>query len=115
MAEIEEVSTVHLYYGDTALFTCEAKILQQEELEPKDGVDGKQFCLVLDRTVMHPQGGTSRQRQQAIATHSKGPLELVSPVSSLLVWAFQDLLCKGVGQVEAELIVPHPLIGVVHL
>lgn len=50
-----DLSTVHLYYDDTEQFTCEAKVIAQEELEKKDG--GKQLCLILDRTVMHPQGG----------------------------------------------------------
>ena len=54
MAGEESPSTDHLYYEDTALFTCEAKLLRQVELE---GKDGKELCLVLDRTVMHPQGG----------------------------------------------------------
>lgn len=54
MASAEDLSTVHLYYEDTALFTCEAKVVRVEEVE---GKDGKQLCLILDRTVMHPQGG----------------------------------------------------------
>ena len=50
-----ELSTVHLYYEDTEQFSCEAKVVAQLELEKKDG--SKELCLVLDRTVMHPQGG----------------------------------------------------------
>ena len=57
----EVPGTVHLYYEDTSLFTCEAKILLQEELEAKDGE--KHISLILDRTVMHPQGGMSMQYQ----------------------------------------------------
>ena len=45
------LSTVHLYYEDTEQFSCEAKVLAEEQLENSD------LCLVLDRTVMHPQGG----------------------------------------------------------
>ena len=55
MASLDDLKTAHLYYDDTALFTCEASVLKQEELEGKDGT--KQLCLILDRTVMHPQGG----------------------------------------------------------
>lgn len=50
-----ELRTTHLYYDDTELFSCEARVLAQEELEGKGGE--KQLCLILDRTVMHPQGG----------------------------------------------------------
>ena len=49
------LSTVHLYYDDTELFTCEAKLLQQEEAATKG--KGAHLSLILDRTVMHPQGG----------------------------------------------------------
>ena len=52
------LSTVHLYYDDTELFTCEGKVIGQEEVTTKDGK--KQLCLILDRTVMHPQGGKWR-------------------------------------------------------
>ena len=56
-SDLEDLKTDHLYYADTALFTCEAKVLRQEELEAAR--DGRQISLILDRTVMHPQGGNS--------------------------------------------------------
>ncbi len=62
MASAEDLSTVHLYYEDTALFTCEAKVVRVEEVE---GKDGKQLCLILDRTVMHPQGGACKANAHA--------------------------------------------------
>ena len=49
------LSTVHLYYEDTEQFTCEARLLKQEDAASKD--KNSQFALILDRTVMHPQGG----------------------------------------------------------
>lgn len=50
-----DLSTVHLYYEDTEQFTCEARLLKQEDVVSKD--KSPQFALILDRTVMHPQGG----------------------------------------------------------
>ncbi len=55
MASPPDLSTLHLYYEDTELFSCEAKVIGQEEIVGKTGE--RQICLVLDRTVMHPQGG----------------------------------------------------------
>ena len=53
-AAAEALSTEHLYYDDTELFSCTARVSRQWETE----VDGeKRTVLVLDRTVMHPQGG----------------------------------------------------------
>jgi len=50
-----DLSTAHLYYGDTELFTSEGKLIAEEEVPLKDG--GVSTSLILDRTVMHPQGG----------------------------------------------------------
>lgn len=55
MASPNDLKTVHLYYDDTEMFTCEAILAGHEEIPSKDG--GKQLCLILDKTVMHPQGG----------------------------------------------------------
>lgn len=44
-------STAHLYYDDTYLFSCTAKVVSIYE-----GDDNK-TVIVLDQTVMHPQGG----------------------------------------------------------
>ena len=54
MATAEALTTEHLYYDDTELFSCTAHVTRQWNTE----VDGeKRTILVLDRTVMHPQGG----------------------------------------------------------
>lgn len=50
----EGLTTVHLYYDDTELFTNTAHVTGQWETEMNGE---KRTCLVLDRTVMHPQGG----------------------------------------------------------
>ena len=56
MATTQDLRTVHLYYDDTENFTCEGcKVLVQDEVVRKDGE--QTFGLVLDTTVMHPQGG----------------------------------------------------------
>ena len=48
-------TTVPLYYGDTYLFKNTAKVLAVNDTE----VDGKtRTAVILDQTVMHPQGGT---------------------------------------------------------
>lgn len=48
------LTTQHLYYDDTELFNCTAHVTGQWETE----VNGEtRTVLVLDRTVMHPQGG----------------------------------------------------------
>ena len=48
------LSTIHLYYKDTYLFTNTAKVLSVSDAD----VDGKiRTTVVLDQTVMHPQGG----------------------------------------------------------
>ena len=53
-ASAEALRTEHLYYDDTELFSCTAHVTTQWETE----VNGeKRTILVLDRTVMHPQGG----------------------------------------------------------
>lgn len=50
----EALTTVHLYYDDTELFSCTAHVTGQWETE----IDGnKRTVLVLDQTIMHPQGG----------------------------------------------------------
>ena len=56
-ATAEALSTEHLYFDDTELFSCTARLSRQWETE----VNGeKRTVLVLERTVMHPQGGRSR-------------------------------------------------------
>ncbi len=50
-----DLTTEHLYYGDTERFTCEGKVIAVEEVPLKDG--SLSTALILDRTVMHPQGG----------------------------------------------------------
>lgn len=45
--------TQHLYYDDTELFSSVGRVISQYAAT-KDG----QEVLVLDQTVMHPQGGT---------------------------------------------------------
>ena len=55
MASSLDLSTEHLYYHDTELFTCEGKVIAEEEVALKDG--SQSLGIVLDRTVMHPQGG----------------------------------------------------------
>lgn len=42
----------HLYYKDTYLFSCDSVVLLVKEQE-----EGGKYVIVLDRTVMHPQGG----------------------------------------------------------
>ena len=48
------LSTVHMYYDDTELFSNTAKITAIYRAE---GTDGNLLVLVTDQTVMHPQGG----------------------------------------------------------
>ena len=48
------LTTVHLYYNDTYLFRNTAKVLAVSETEMDEK---KQISVVLDQTVMHPQGG----------------------------------------------------------
>ena len=53
-ASSEGLSTNHLYYSDTYLFSCSGKLLNQSEREQ----NGETLTvIVLDQTVMHPQGG----------------------------------------------------------
>ena len=48
------VSTTHLYYADTELFSNAARVIGEHSVE----VNGSQLlAVVLDQTVMHPQGG----------------------------------------------------------
>ncbi len=60
MAEKLEISaspnlaTDHLYYSDTYLFSCSAKVLSQYNTQYNEE---SLTVLVLDQTVMHPQGG----------------------------------------------------------
>lgn len=52
----EGLSTEHLYFDDTELYSCTAHVTGQWETE----MNGKtRTVLVLDRTVMHPQGGVA--------------------------------------------------------
>ena len=52
------LSTTHLYYADTELFSNTAKVIGEHSVE----VNGSQLlAIVLDQTVMHPQGGTCRE------------------------------------------------------
>ena len=50
------LSTVHLYYNDTELFSNTARITAIREADTDNGE--KRIVLVTDETVMHPQGGT---------------------------------------------------------
>lgn len=48
------LSTTHLYYTDTELFSNTAKVIGEHSVE----VNGSPvLAVVLDQTVMHPQGG----------------------------------------------------------
>ena len=48
------LSTNHLYYANTELFSNVAKVIGEHTVE----VNGSQLtAIVLDETVMHPQGG----------------------------------------------------------
>lgn len=55
MAEAANLATIHLYYDDTELFSSTSTLTAVLELETNGE---KQIALVLDKTVMHPQGGT---------------------------------------------------------
>ena len=53
------LSTVHLYYEDTELFSNTAKVIAVREADPE--VEGERIvALVTDETVMHPQGGKEK-------------------------------------------------------
>lgn len=59
------LSTVHLYYEDTELFSNTAKVIAVREADPE--VEGeKVVALVTDETVMHPQGG---KEKMAMGSH----------------------------------------------
>ena len=49
------LSTVHLYYSDTELYNNTARVISVHEVETTGGE--KRIAVVLDETVMHPQGG----------------------------------------------------------
>lgn len=51
---VKGLSTVHLYYNDTELFSNTGRIIAVHEVESNGG---KLMVLVADETVMHPQGG----------------------------------------------------------
>ena len=52
-------STIHLYYDDTYQFSCRGKVLEIYETQ----FNGEQKSVVmLDQTVMHPQGSLSSRR-----------------------------------------------------
>ena len=44
--------TDHLYYNDTYLFSCESEVLLVMEQE-----ESGKCVIILNKTVMHPQGG----------------------------------------------------------
>ena len=53
------LSTVHLYYEDTELFSNTAKVIAVREADSE--VEGERLVvLVTDETVMHPQGGKKK-------------------------------------------------------
>ena len=56
-----ELRTEHLYYEDTYLFECTAKVLHISEADADAGTQ----IVVTDRTVMHPQGGGWSKRKGA--------------------------------------------------
>lgn len=45
--------TEHLYYGDTELYFCAAKVIATRDEANENGL----YAVVTDATVMHPQGG----------------------------------------------------------
>lgn len=53
------LSTIHLYYEDTELFSNTAKVIAVREADP-EGEGEKVVALVTDETVMHPQGGKEK-------------------------------------------------------
>ena len=68
--EISPLNTTHLYYADTELLSNTAEVIGEYSVE----INGSQLlAIVLDQTVMHPQGGTSwyieREREHA---HGEG-------------------------------------------
>lgn len=55
------MNTTHLYYADTELFSNSAKVIGEYSVE----ISGNQLlAIVLDQTVMHPQGGTCMERER---------------------------------------------------
>ena len=64
--EISPLNTTHLYYADTELLSNTAEVIGEYSVE----INGSQLlAIVLDQTVMHPQGGTSWyiERERACA------------------------------------------------
>ena len=65
------LNTTHLYYTDTELFSNNAKVIDEHAVE----VNGSQLsAVVLDQTVMHPQGG------KLMCTSKDDHIDLLSPV-----------------------------------
>ena len=59
--EISPLNTTHLYYADTELLSNTAEVIGEYSVE----INGSQLlAIVLDQTVMHPQGGTLRERER---------------------------------------------------
>ncbi len=56
------LTTVHLYYSDTEVFSNAGRVMAVYETE---GRNGKQLVVVTDQTVMHPQGGARLCRHVA--------------------------------------------------
>ena len=67
----ESLSTEHLYYDDTELYTNTGHVTAEWDTEMNGE---KLISLVLDRTVMHPQGGTCMcegKRRRIILVYSR--------------------------------------------
>ena len=56
------LSTSHLYYTDTYLFSCTAKVLAVQETMFNDTM---YTTVILDQTVMHPQGGNDNYNKKS--------------------------------------------------
>ena len=64
-AGADSLVTKHLYYDDTELFSCTGTVVAQYKPAARD--DQQQQCvLVLDETVMHPQGGMEMLVQHSL-------------------------------------------------
>lgn len=59
LAKVDSLVTKHLYYDNTELFSCTGTVIAQYAPKQEGARDSQQVVLVLDETVMHPQGGRS--------------------------------------------------------
>lgn len=102
-AGADSLVTKHLYYDDTELFSCTGTVVAQYELkeESKSGArdDQQQHTLVLDETVMHPQGGID------YVSYNTNCRELYL---SLITYMLHCLPNKDRISAETKLLVPPP-------